>query len=134
MKKTHCDLQHLSNLAVIGAVFIQKLLNQSSNTESHNTALELLKNSSDDDLNDLLQAVEVDLIPTIQLLTLDEVLKALKCSKTKLYNGIYEGTFPPPIPKLKDERQSLWNARDIKMFLQDRVNGDITSGKYSRKF
>jgi len=57
-----------------------------------------------------------------QYLILPEVLQIIPMSRTKWYEGIKRGVFPPPI---KFGRSSLWKREDIEMLIETLSKGGI---------
>lgn len=56
----------------------------------------------------------------LKLLILAEVLEILRIKKTKLYNDIARGIFPPP---LKFDSASRWPEEEVAEILQARLRG-----------
>lgn len=53
-----------------------------------------------------------------RLLKVDEILKALRISKSTWYDGVNRGVFPPPVRI--GSRNVRWRASDIEKYLQSR--------------
>lgn len=55
-------------------------------------------------------------LPPDKHLTFDEVNKRVRFSRTTIYNGIKEGTFPAPV---KYGKRSMWRESEITEFMNN---------------
>ena len=67
--------------------------------------------------------------PSEQLLELPAVIKATGIKKTKIYEGIKEGTFPAPA---KVGRASRWPASEVQAWVREQKNARTTAAPRER--